>query len=247
MECRLDEFSSRLSSQLWEIEKKINESSNRQGEIESLINAIVLPSIQDIDHILSQSSTNRTSQESFKKFNEKIKGLLSNRQSNLNHYYHQSTVNNTDIPNSNKNYLPLLYDLSEHQKQIGFETLQECCWTWKSHELSNFWQNQHCQPKTPVNWLSLLHYNIRYFNSNQADLIDMVHSFSPSIISLNELGSLVPDKIIKQLLFLYNVYTKEGTNSHGGVVLAVNKRLKSYLIEINEPNVIAARITIENE
>ncbi|CAF4437595.1 unnamed protein product [Rotaria socialis] len=226
MECRLDEFSSRLSSQLWEIEKKINESSNRQGEIESLINAIVLPSIQDIDHILSQSSTNRTSQESFKKFNEKIKGLLSNRQSNLNHYYHQSTVNNTDIPNSNKNYLPLLYDLSEHQKQIAFETLQECCWTWKSDELSNFWQNQHCQPKTPVNWLSLLHYNIRYFNSNQADLIDMVHSFSPSIISLNEL---------------------EGTNSHGGVVLAVNKRLKSYLIEINEPNVIAARITIENE
>ncbi|CAF1927044.1 unnamed protein product [Rotaria magnacalcarata] len=101
MERRLDEFSSRLSSQLCEIEKKINESSNRQGEIESLINEIILPSIQDIGHILSQSSTNRTSQESFKKFNEKIKGLLSNRRSNLNHYYHQSTVNHIDIPNSN--------------------------------------------------------------------------------------------------------------------------------------------------
>ncbi|CAF4829068.1 unnamed protein product, partial [Rotaria magnacalcarata] len=75
----------------------------------------------------------------------------------------------------------------------------------------------------------------------------MVHAFSPSIISLNELGSLVPEKIIKRLLFSYNVYTKEGTNSHGGVVLAVNKRLKSHLVEINEPNVIAARITIENE
>ncbi|CAF5087988.1 unnamed protein product, partial [Rotaria magnacalcarata] len=143
--------------------------------------------------------------------------------------------------------LPLLYGLSEHQKQIGLETLQECCWTWKLDELSNLWQKQHCQPKIPVNWLSLLHYNIRYFNSNQADLIDMVHAFSPSIISLNELGSLVPEKIIKRLLFSYNVYTKEGTNSHGGVVLAVNKRLKSHLVEINEPNVIAARITIENE
>ncbi|CAF1927041.1 unnamed protein product [Rotaria magnacalcarata] len=75
----------------------------------------------------------------------------------------------------------------------------------------------------------------------------MVHAFSPSIISLNELGSLVPEKIIKRFLFSYNVYTKEGTNSHGGVVLAVNKRLKSHLVEINEPNVIAARITIENE
>ncbi|CAF3974977.1 unnamed protein product [Rotaria magnacalcarata] len=59
-----DEFSSRQSSQLCEIEKKINESSIRHGEI-------VFPSIQDIGHILSQSSTNRTSQESFKKFNEK--------------------------------------------------------------------------------------------------------------------------------------------------------------------------------
>ncbi|CAF4495506.1 unnamed protein product [Rotaria sp. Silwood2] len=127
--------------------------------------------------------------------------------------------------------LPLIYDVSSHQKQIGLEALQECCWTWNLNKVSHFWQQQYNQPKTVSNCLSLLHYNIRHFYSNQVDLIEMVNTFSPTIISLNELGTPVLDKTIKQLLFSYNFYTKEGTNPHGGVVLAVDKRLQSHLIE----------------
>ena len=143
--------------------------------------------------------------------------------------------------------LPLLYDLFSRQKQIGLTTLQDCCWTWNMDDLSKYWQQQYCQPKISSSCLSLLHYHIQYFYSNQADLIEMVNLYSPTIISLNELSTLIPDKIIEQLLFSYNVYTKKGTNSHGGVVLAVDKKLKSQLIEIDELNVLAARITIESQ
>lgn len=143
--------------------------------------------------------------------------------------------------------LPLLYELSDHQKQIGIETLRDCCWTRNFYELSNFWQQQYRQPELPSSCLSMLHYNIRYFYPNQADLIEMVNVFSPTIISLNELGTMVPQKIIKQLLFSYNVYLKERSNPHGGVVLAVDKRLKCQLIEINEPNIIAVRIIIDGQ
>ena len=94
--------------------------------------------------------------------------------------------------------------------------------------------------------LSLLHYNIRNFYSNQADLLDMVSSLSPSIISLNELGTVVPVKTIKQLLFSYQVYATEGTNAHGGAVLAIEKRLKPLPMEINDLNMVAAEITIES-
>ena len=69
--------------------------------------------------------------------------------------------------------------------------------------------------------------------------------YAPAIISLNELGTSIPEKVIKQSLFSCNVYVKEGTNSHGGVVLAIDKKLKSIALDINEPNVIAARIMLK--
>ncbi|CAF4460670.1 unnamed protein product, partial [Rotaria magnacalcarata] len=79
------------------------------------------------------------------------------------------------------------------------------------------------------------------------DLIDMVNVYEPAIISLNELGAIIPDKNIKQLLFSYNGFTKEGTNPHGGIVLAIDTRLKSEFMDINEPTIIAARVIIEDQ
>ena len=58
MEHRLDEFSSRLSSQLCDIEKKINVSTDRQFELENVIHDIILPSTQESSNILSQLSKN---------------------------------------------------------------------------------------------------------------------------------------------------------------------------------------------
>jgi hypothetical protein len=75
----------------------------------------------------------------------------------------------------------------------------------------------------------------------------MINAFSPSIISLNELGTNVPKKTIAQLLYSDNIFSKEGTNSHGGVVLAVDKRILCQHIDINQPNIVAVRIRIEDQ
>jgi hypothetical protein len=75
----------------------------------------------------------------------------------------------------------------------------------------------------------------------------MVNAFSPSIISLNELGTNVPKKTIAQLLFSYNVYVEEGTNSHGVVVLAVDKKLLCQHIDIKQPNMVAVRIRNDDQ
>jgi hypothetical protein len=140
-----------------------------------------------------------------------------------------------------------MYDLSDHQKQIGVETLHDCCWTRSIQNLSSYWQQHYRQPEISSKCLSLLHYNIRHFYSNQVELVEMVNAFSPSIISLNELGTNVPKKTIAQLLFSYNVYSKEGTNPHGGVALAVDKRLLCQHIDINVPNIVAVRIRIDDQ
>ncbi|CAF3604471.1 unnamed protein product [Rotaria socialis] len=113
-------------------------------------------------------------------------------------------------------------------------------------DLSFLWQQQYCQPEIPLTSLSILHYNIRLFHSNQANLVEIVNTISPTIISLNELGTVVPTKTFKQLLFSYYVYVKEGTNSHGGVVLAINKKLKCQPISMNEPSIMAVCVIIED-
>ncbi|CAF2956154.1 unnamed protein product [Rotaria sp. Silwood2] len=238
MERRLDDFSFRLSSQLCEIEKKINVYSDRQKEIEKTINEIILPSIQVLGRISSQSPKKRNNQEEFKKLNNKMNDILMNYKHQFNSYKYTELTDKL---------LPLMHDLSDHQKQIGIETLHDCCWTWSIQELSSYWQQQYRQPEISFKCMSLLHYNIRHFYSNQAELIDMVNVFSPNIISLNELGTTIPKKIINQLLFSYNVFFKEGTNSHGGVVLAIDKRLSCQQIETNEPNLIAVRIRIDDQ
>ncbi|CAF4489340.1 unnamed protein product [Rotaria socialis] len=159
-----------------------------------------------------------------------------------------SLLNNSNSPQFNRykyielsnKLLPLLHELSDHQKQIGIETLEKCCWSRNFQDLSTFWQQHYCQPKPSSNIMSLLHYNIRYSYSNQVDLIDIGNAYEPVIISLNQLGT-------QQLLFSYNVFTKEGTNPHGGVVLAIDNRLKCELMDIKEPNIIAARVIIEDQ
>ena len=92
--------------------------------------------------------------------------------------------------------------------------------------------------------LSLLHFNIRHFYSNQADLVDMLNINCSSTISINELGTVVPDKTSKRLLFSYNIYTNKGSNTHAGVVLGIDKKRMSHSIEVDEPNIVTARVTV---
>ncbi|CAF2830796.1 unnamed protein product [Rotaria sp. Silwood2] len=111
-------------------------------------------------------------------------------------------------------------------------------------QVINNWLQEVKKPEIHVTPLSILHYNIRHFFSNQCDLLDMVTQYNPTIISLNELGTHVPDKIIKQLLFSYNIFTSKGTNPHGGVVLAIDKKINSIQIKIDQLNIIAVQLIV---
>jgi hypothetical protein len=83
---------------------------------------------------------------------------------------------------------------------------------------------------------------------NQCDLIDMVDRFKPSVISINELGKNIPLQAIAKLLFSYDVFKAEGTNSHGGAVIAIDKQLKAIPIDCNQkPNIIAVSVLIKNK
>jgi hypothetical protein len=42
---------------------------------------------------------------------------------------------------------PLMYDLSDHQKQIGVKTLHDCRWTRSIQNLSSYWQQHYRQPE----------------------------------------------------------------------------------------------------
>ena len=102
------------------------------------------------------------------------------------------------------------YQHELHQKLLALDILKNLCWARNIDELSS------C--------LTLLHFNIFHFYSNQTDLVSIVQKHSPTI---NELGTVVPTKTIKQSLFSYNIYKVEGTNSHDGVVLAIDKKVPS--------------------
>ena len=95
--------------------------------------------------------------------------------------------------------------------------------------------------------LSILHYNIQYFYSNKCDLLDMIMQYNPTIISLNELGTSVPIKFLKQTLFSYNIFMSNGTNTHGGAVLAIDKKLNSIPIITEHLNIIAVQVIIKNQ
>ncbi|CAF3117250.1 unnamed protein product [Rotaria socialis] len=88
---------------------------------------------------------------------------------------------------------------------------------------------------------------MRNFFSDQCELLDIVVQYNPTIISLNELGTNVPDKIIKQRLFSYNIFSNKGTNSHGGVVLTVDKKLNTIQLKLDQLNIVAVQIILKNQ
>ncbi|CAF1272528.1 unnamed protein product [Adineta steineri] len=131
---------------------------------------------------------------------------------------------------------------------MSYEIIKEWCWTCSRSELFNVWSQQHQQPALESINLNILHYNIRYYHSNKCDLIDMVEKYKPAIITLNELGAIIPIKVIEKALFSYKVFKTEGTNAHGGVVLAIDKNLNPINVDCKQTkNIVAASIMINNK
>ena len=153
----------------------------------------------------------------------------------FNHYKY------TELSNSMKQ---ILHDQPPHRQFETQEIIREYCWTRHPLELVSKWQHAFKEPTNTMSNLSLLHFNIRHFYSNQADLADMVNANCPSIISINELGTVVPDNTIKRLLFSHNIFTNKGSNTHGGVVLGIDKKLTSHPIKVDQPNIVTTRVTV---
>ena len=141
----------------------------------------------------------------------------------------------------------LMAGVSNFQIKLGLAMLSEWCWTYSRDEIIAKWLEHYKEPKLPMIPLTILQYNIRYFNTNQYELEDMISRYSPSIISLNELGAIIPEHTLEKTLFSNNIFMKEGTNTHGGAVLAVNKRIKATTITIDEPNIVAITVKIGNK
>ncbi|CAF0858230.1 unnamed protein product [Adineta steineri] len=97
MERRLEGFSTRLTSQLCEIEKKINVQSDRHYKLENAINEIILPAIQELSNIFSQSIKIKATQDALKNLNEKIGGIISNQRPQSCFEANQSTANQSSL------------------------------------------------------------------------------------------------------------------------------------------------------
>ncbi|CAF1560300.1 unnamed protein product [Didymodactylos carnosus] len=141
-----------------------------------------------------------------------------------------------------KQILPVLNARSKFQKELGLRVIVDLCWTRPLEDVAKEWLDNYKEPQVVLSNFSVLHYNIRSFYANQTDLLSLASDLYPSIISLNELGTVIPQKTVQSLLFPYNIYRKDGTNTYGGVVLAIDKKLKSVPLNIDVPNVVAVLV-----
>jgi hypothetical protein len=132
-------------------------------------------------------------------------------------------------------------------RDLAVEILEEWCWTYPRQTLFTNWESQNQHHHFCDNNLTLLHYNIRNFYSNQCELLDMIERYNPNLISLNELGTQVPTTVIKKLLFSYDIFQAAGSNPHGGVVVAVDKLFNARAIDLNQPNIISILLSINQK
>jgi endonuclease/exonuclease/phosphatase (EEP) superfamily protein YafD len=132
-------------------------------------------------------------------------------------------------------------------RDLALEILEEWCWTCPRQSLFTNWERQNQHQHVCANNLTLLHYNIRNFYSNQCELLDMIERYNPNVISLNELGTQVPTTVIRKLLFSYDIFQAEGSNSHGGVVVAVDKLFNARAIDLKQSNIISILVSINQK
>ncbi|CAF2773699.1 unnamed protein product [Rotaria sp. Silwood2] len=75
----------------------------------------------------------------------------------------------------------------------------------------------------------------------------MIKEYQPMIISLNELGSHTNMKSIEQVLLGYEIIKVEGTNKHGGAILAIDKRILYVRpINLHKSNIATETISLND-
>jgi hypothetical protein len=101
MERRLEDFSLRLSSQLCEIEKKLNVYSDKQNKLETIIHDIILPSLQVLGRSTLHSPKKRNNQDEIKKLNNDINEILAKHKRQANYRSRQLSPDRIDSPLEN--------------------------------------------------------------------------------------------------------------------------------------------------
>ena len=102
MDHRLDQFTSRLSSQLCEIEKKTNSCLVRQANLEQLLYVVVMPSFQELTQVIMQASKNQSFQQSAGKFSAKLNTIIQGYRTQHDHDDLFPSASQRDEPTNNE-------------------------------------------------------------------------------------------------------------------------------------------------
>ena len=102
MERRLQEFTFRLSSQLCEIEKKLNAYSEQQNNVEKIVHEILLPSMQVLSRSALQSTKKKSNNEELKNLSQKINDILAKPKHQTDNHSQRISLNRIDSPTDNE-------------------------------------------------------------------------------------------------------------------------------------------------
>jgi hypothetical protein len=151
-------------------------------------------------------------------------------------------------PNHKQSYLIRTDQLTKYEENIFQEVIREWTDTPTLNLLLEKWSNYRDKTLSMLNIndnISIVLLNVSSLNRYLIDIFSLIDSYSPPIIILN--GTHHDDNSIKQFtshFFNYNVFSIEGSNAFGGVLVAVHKSIRSQRVLKfdNIPNLIALEI-----
>ncbi|CAF1240192.1 unnamed protein product [Rotaria magnacalcarata] len=98
----------------------------------------------------------------------------------------------------------------------------------------SLWETPTNHSKCQQNPLSILNYNVQGWGTRALEAVELIFNSDSSIGIFTEVGELWKDFTIPHFKSFY----QKGTNSKGGVVVAVGKHLKATRIDTNIENTV---------
>lgn len=107
------------------------------------------------------------------------------------------------------------------------------------NSLLNYWEiDNSIQPNRAKVSLKIMCYNVHGWGTRALEVIELVYKIEASICVFTEVGELWNTNKIPH----FNMFYQKGTNSSGGVCVAVGKHLKASRIETDMPNTVIVDI-----
>ncbi|CAF4229371.1 unnamed protein product, partial [Rotaria magnacalcarata] len=102
----------------------------------------------------------------------------------------------------------------------------------------NLWETPNNHSKCQQNPLNILNYHVQEWGTRALEVVELMFNSDSSIGIFTEVGELWKDFTIPHFKSFY----QKGTNSKGGVVVAVGKHLKATHIDTNIENTVIVDI-----